>query len=66
MSMCAHGTPSATNSRRNSAALQHVPGPVHARVDLRDVGDIGVHALADVVRQRHRPGRLADPVAGRA
>ena len=33
-------------------------------VDLGDVGHVGVHALADVVRQRHRPGRLADRVAG--
>ena len=65
MSMCAHGSPSATNSRRNTPPCSMCPARSMPALTWRDVGDVGVHALAHLVRQRHRPGRLADRVAGR-
>ena len=57
--------PSATNSRRNTPPCSMCPARSMPALTWRDVGDVGVHALAHVVRQRHRPGRLADRVAGR-
>ena len=63
MSMCAHGRPAGTNSRRNSAGDEHAAPAVAG--DVGEVGHAGVELGAEVLGQRHRPGVLADLPAER-
>ena len=55
--------PSATNSRRNAPPCSMWPARSMPALTWRDVGDVGVHALADLVRAAasarpaRRPGR---------